>query len=211
MDRASAESMDEILEFWFGTLSGPHDVDRTKNRLWWGGGEAIDAEVRRRFGTLVRAACAGELDGWKGEARGALALVILLDQLTRNVFRGTAEAYAGDPRAVDVCTACIDDGRDRQLRWIERSFLYMPLMHAEDRATAERSLEVFEALSREIGAQPDIDHPDFLSSAKRHADIVLRFGRYPHRNELLGRPSTPEEEAFLASGGPTFGQAKKDS
>ena len=205
MERAAR--IEQVLTYWFGELSGPTDVDRSKNELWWEGGEAVDADIRERFGDLVGAACAGDLSGWTREPRGALALVILLDQFTRNVHRGTAEAFSGDARAVSIVDAAIASGHDRQLRFIERAFLYMPLMHAEDRVTAERSLAVFGALSSEISAL-GAELPDFVSSATQHADIVRQFGRYPHRNELLGRSTTDEERAFLDGGGPTFGQKK---
>lgn len=209
MDDQAQQHIESILDYWFGTLDGPDDVDRTKNGLWWNGGPEIDAEVSTRFGALVEAAVAGTLDAWCETPRGALALVILLDQFTRNVHRGSAQAYAGDPKAVQICSDAIARGHDRALRLIERSFFYMPLMHAEDTSTAERSLELFGALAQEITASSREGHPNFLSHAKQHADIVLRFGRYPHRNELLGREPRPEELEYLSSGGPTFGQSKR--
>lgn len=209
MDDRARRHIEDILEYWFGALDGPDDVDRSKNELWWKGGPKTDAEVKERFGALVEDAVAGRLDSWCETARGSLAVVILLDQFTRNVYRGTAQAYAGDHDAVRICRDAIAREHDRDLRLIERSFLYMPMMHAEDRDTAERSLARFEALAEEIAACSREDHPNFLSSAKTHAGIVTRFGRYPHRNELFGRESTPEELEFLGSGGPTFGQKKK--
>ncbi len=209
MDPQAPQHIESILDYWFGALDGPDDVDRSKNRLWWNGGPEIDAEVTTRFGALVEAAVAGTLDDWCETPRGALALVILLDQLTRNVHRGTAQAYAGDAKAVQICSDAIARGHDRALRLIERSFFYMPLMHAEDPGCAARSLSLFEALAQEITTCPREDHPNFLSHAKQHADIVTRFGRYPHRNELLEREPTPAELEFLSSGGPTFGQSKR--
>lgn len=209
MDAEARGHIEEILEYWFGVLDGPDDVDRSKNELWWKGGPETDAEVEARFGARVEDAVAGRLDGWCETARGALAVVILLDQLTRNVYRGTGQAYAGDGKALQICIDAIARAHDRELRLIERSFLYMPMMHAEDRDTAERSLATFESLAEEIAACSRDDHPNFLSSAKRHAEIVLRFGRYPHRNALLNRESTPEEREYLDAGGPTFGQTQK--
>ncbi len=199
--------IEDILRFWFGELQGDADVDRTKMKMWWMGGEAVDAEIEQRFGAKVAEALDGKLGGWAESPRGSLALVILLDQFTRNVGRGTARAFAGDRAALDVCVAAIDRGYDRQLRPIERSFLYMPMMHAEDRDVARRSITIFDELSKEIAAL-GIEYPDFRSHAVQHAEIVLRFGRFPHRNEVLGRTPTADESDFLASGGPSFGQKK---
>lgn len=201
-----------ILSFWFGTLEGPHDVDRSKKTLWWRGKPEIDAEVARRFGPLVEAAIDGHFEVWTATARGSLALVILLDQLARNVYRGTPRAFAGDTRALEVSRRARASGQDRDLRLIERAFLYMPMMHAEDVDAAQESIEAFEALSAEIRSGPGDAHPDFLSSARQHAQIVDRFGRYPHRNAVLGRSDTPDERAFLDEGGSRFGQRpRKDA
>lgn len=209
MDDAEHEQVEDILRYWFGELSGPNDIDTSKNALWWAGGEAIDAEIRERFGGLVARARAGELEHWARAPRSALALVILLDQFTRNLGRGTAEAFAGDAQALQVTQQALEDGHEQHLRPIERGFLCMPLMHAEDREAARRSLEIFERLSHDIAALGRDGHPDFHPSAVQHAEIVERFGRYPHRNELLGRETTEEEAAFLEGGGPSFGQRKK--
>jgi uncharacterized protein (DUF924 family) len=175
--------------------------------MWWMGGDAIDAEIRERFGTRVDEALAGKLGGWTDSPRGSLALVILLDQFTRNLGRGSAGAFAGDRAALQTCLSAIERGQDRHLRPIERAFLYMPMMHAEDRDMARRSIETFEQLSREVAVLGG-NYPDFRSHAVQHADIVLRFGRFPHRNEILGRTPSPDESEFLASGGPSFGQKK---
>ncbi|MCB9717980.1 MAG: DUF924 domain-containing protein [Myxococcales bacterium] len=209
VDDAERERVEAILEYWFGALEGPHDVDPSKNALWWAGGAAIDAEIRERFGELVTRARAGELDHWAESPRPALALVILLDQFTRNLGRGTAEAFAGDAAALRVTLRALERGFDQQLRPVERGFLCMPLMHAEDREMARRSLEVFARLAKEVAELGLEGHPDFHPSAVTHAEIVERFGRYPHRNPLLGREPTPEETAFLADGGPSFGQSKQ--
>jgi uncharacterized protein (DUF924 family) len=201
--------VEDILSFWFGDTSGPTGVDPDRTRLWWKGHPDDDRAIRDRFGEWVERARAGALDEWQDDPRGALALVILLDQFTRCLGRGTAEAFAGDARALAVCRQTRERGLDRRLTPIERSFLYMPMMHAEDPAVADQSVQAFESLSREIAALGKEGHPDFRRHAAQHADIVRRFGRYPHRNELLGRPSTAEEREFLDAGGPTFGQQKR--
>jgi uncharacterized protein (DUF924 family) len=206
---AEHEQIETILRYWFGALEGPSDLDRSKNALWWAGDEATDAEIRERFGSLVEQALAGRLSHWADSPRGALALIILLDQFTRNLGRGSAAAYAGDAMALELAEQAIARGHDQQLRPIERSFLYMPMMHAEDPAVALRSLEIYAALSKQIAALGVENYPDSRAHALAHAKIVLDFGRYPHRNELLGRTSTPEELAYMADGAPTFGQTKR--
>ncbi|KIG13819.1 putative transmembrane protein [Enhygromyxa salina] len=209
MTETEREQVETILRYWFGELDGPADIDRSKNALWWAGDPATDADIRARFGELVTQATRGALGHWADSPRGALALIILLDQFTRNLGRGTGDAYLGDAMALEVCEQAIAAGLDKQLRPIERSFMYMPMMHAEDVAVARRSLEVYTELSSDIAALGVEGYPDSRAHAVTHANIVLQFGRYPHRNELLGRTSSPEELAFMADGGPTFGQTKR--
>ena len=205
-DNRAAES---VLDFWFGPLSGDLDFPTDRKELWWMGGEEADRNIRDRFGELVGEAVSGGLLEWEGAPRSRLALIILLDQFQRSLGRGTAEAFLGDARALSVCLEGIDLGHDEPLRPVERSFFYMPLIHSEDAHMARRCLEVFGTLSDEIASCGVEGHPDFLSHAQMHADIVLRFGRYPHRNEILSREPTPQEEAYLQEGGHTFGQTKK--
>jgi uncharacterized protein (DUF924 family) len=209
MTDADREQIDTILRYWFGELDGPTAIDRSKNALWWAGDEATDNDIRERFGGLVAQACAGALSHWTESPRGALALVILLDQFTRNLGRGSADAYVGDARALEISEQMIASGQDKQLRPIERSFLYMPMMHAEDRDVAQRSVDTYAELSKAIAALGVEGYPDSHGHALTHAKIVLQFGRYPHRNELLGRESTADELAFMADGGPSFGQKKR--
>jgi len=200
---------EEILEFWFGVLDTPNDFPGDRSALWWGADPGVDREITERFGALARQARTGELDAWRETARGTLALVIVLDQFSRNIWRGTPEAFAGDTLAASVCQRAIESGLDSALRPIERAFLYMPLMHAEERSLARRCVACFEKLSSEIQQNYPTGYPDFLPHARQHAEIVERFGRYPHRNELLGRATTPEEQAFLGAGGPNFGQRRR--
>ena len=203
------ESIEGVLEYWFGPLQGEFEYPADRKALWWGGDDTVDRQIRERFGTLVERALAGGLVEWTEAARGRLAFIILLDQFQRSLGRGTPRAFAGDPRALATCLEGIDRGHDLELRPIERSFFYMPLVHAEDRRMAHRCLEVFDALSGEIARSGVEGHPDFLTHAKMHADVVLRFGRFPHRNDVLSRAATPEEQRFLAEGGARFGQTKK--
>lgn len=197
---------DAILDYWFGdSLNDPKRID-ARNRFWFQAGKRQDQEIRERFGAAVEAAAAGELDDWAERPRAALALILLLDQFTRNLYRGQREAFAGDPKAQQVCLAGIERGLDRKLAPVERVFFYMPLEHAEDCALQDRSLAVFKALAREA---PEAQRPTFdvfVKHAREHRETVHRFGRFPHRNGVLGREPTPEEDAYLGDGGKRYGQ-----
>ena len=171
----------EILAFW--REAGP---DR-----WYRRDDAFDAEVCRRFLGLWQSAAAGELASWETSDDGALALVIVLDQFPRNLFRGDARTYASDAPAREVARRAIERGADTRVDPTLREFLYLPFMHSEHLADQLRCIE----LSRTAG------HAENLKWAEHHADIIRRFGRFPHRNSLLGRASTPEEQAFLDQGG----------
>jgi uncharacterized protein (DUF924 family) len=181
----------EILEFWLGPEAGRTAPEESITRQWFGGGAALDDTLRERFGEAVEQALAGELDGWSATPTGRVALVILLDQFTRNLFRGQGRAFAGDARALSLAVAAVEAGEDAELAPAERYFLYMPFMHAEDAAAQARSVELFEALVRDA---PGLDG---RSWARRHQVVVDRFGRFPSRNAALGRETTPEERAFL--------------
>jgi len=182
----------DVLAFWFGA---PPLAPRAE---WFRKDAAFDAAVRDRFGVAVAAACAGAYGEWCASPQGALARIILLDQFTRNVHRGTAAAFSGDARALATADDAVARGFDGALAPIERQFLYLPFEHAEDAAMQARSLALFGALADETGlASP-------LEWAQKHADIIRRFGRYPHRNALLGRASTPDEIAYLETPGAGF-------
>jgi uncharacterized protein (DUF924 family) len=186
----------EIVEFWFGVPGTPEHG--RKRDIWFRKDPAFDATIGARFGEAVGIALAGGFGAWCATAEGALARVLLLDQFTRNMFRDTPRAFAGDERALATAQDAIARGLDRELDPLGRWFLYMPFEHAEDMAMQRRSLELFGALSAEMA------DPVALEWAQKHADVVFRFGRYPHRNAILGRASSPEEEAFLAQPGSRF-------
>ena len=171
----------EILAFWRD--AGP---DR-----WYTRDDAFDAEVRRRYLELWRKAAAGELSSWERSDDGALALVIVLDQFPRNLFRDDARTYASDRLAREVAHRAVERGVDARIDGALREFLYLPFMHSEHLADQLRCIE----LSRAAG------HTESLKWAEHHADIIRRFGRFPHRNGLLGRATTPDEQAFLDQGG----------
>jgi uncharacterized protein (DUF924 family) len=182
----------EILDFWFG------EPPLGERDFWFHKDPAFDAAIRDRFGATIAAARAGAFGEWCHDPHGALARVIVLDQFTRNVYRGTPDAFSGDERARATSEDAINQGFDRRLAPHERWFLYLPFVHSEDQAVQEGSVALFSALATETG----LDSP--LQWAKRHADVIRRFGRFPHRNAILGRASTPGELAFLATPGSTF-------
>ena len=157
--------------------------------------EAFDQEVRRALLPLYEQAAAGRLDHWQESANGALALVILLDQVPRNLFRGEPRAFATDARALAVTKRALAEGLDRKLRQVGRVFLYLPLEHCEDLADQEYCVQLIGALD---------ENPDWADYARRHRDVIARFGRFPHRNAVLGRETTPEEAAFLQEPGSSF-------
>lgn len=187
-------SPEDVTDFWFrGTAE-------ERNRRWWGKDAAVDAEIERRFGAHVDRAAAGAFDTWMTEPSSCLALVLLLDQVSRTIHRGDPRSWAYDAKAREVVTHALAAGHDQAFdepAW--RTFLYMPLMHSESLADQERCMELFTALAE---SAPSV--AGNLDFAKQHRDIVARFGRFPHRNAILGRESTPEESAFLEQPGSSF-------
>ena len=183
---------ESVLEFWFGPR--PHGT----RGEWFRKDPDFDAAIRTRFGAAVEAALGGAFREWTATPHGSLARVILLDQFTRNIFRDTARAFAGDAAALEDATRAIDGGFDRELDRYERWFLYLPFEHAEYWTAQEKSLELFGRLAEETGDRSPLEW------AEKHAEVIRRFGRYPHRNAILGRPSTPQEIAFLAEPGSSF-------
>ena len=194
-----------ILDFWFGdglTLGWPSD-DRSK--LWWGGGKDLDEQISTQFGPQVRSALAGELQSWQSAPLSSLALVILLDQFTRNLFRGRAQAFSGDLQAQSVVVEALNRGVDQLLPWVGRVFFYMPLMHAENLAHQTVCVQRF---TQVLADAPEALKPKIegnLKFAVEHRDIIAKFGRFPHRNKAMGRLSSPAEGEFLKTG-PRYGQ-----
>ncbi|MFO7982052.1 MAG: DUF924 family protein [Desulfuromonadales bacterium] len=193
----------EILQFWFGSdTTGV--IPRERLKFWFGGDRQTDRLIRERFSEHLAAAVEGRLDFWEQEPGGRLALILLLDQFPRNIFRGTPSAYAYDERALQVTLDGLGQGQDRNLALVERAFMYMPLEHAEDMEMQKRSVNLFEQLLEEALPEQKPVFETFADYARRHRDIIARFGRFPHRNEVLGRTSTPEETAFLREPGSRF-------
>jgi uncharacterized protein (DUF924 family) len=196
----------EILAFWLGDLDPEGLASPAKRERWWKKDPAFDDEIRRRFGAEHAAVAAGRREAWRATPRGRVAEVVVLDQFSRNLFRDTAKMYAWDATALELAGRSIALGDESALETDERAFLYMPWMHSESLRDQERCLELFESLARSrTGAARDRIEGN-LRFAQAHRDVIARFGRFPHRNAVLGRASTAEESAWLDDGGERFGQ-----
>jgi uncharacterized protein (DUF924 family) len=186
----------DVLDFWFLPAGAAgHDARR---QVWFRKDPAFDAEIRARFGAAVALALDGGLQEWDG-TDGALARILLLDQFTRNMDRANARAFAGDALALAAARKLVDAGADLELSPWRRAFVYMPIEHAEDLDAQEQSVALFARLHAEAPATAGM-----LDFARRHRDVIARFKRFPHRNALLNRPSTPQETAWLAMPGSRF-------
>ena len=195
----------DVLHFWLEDGLELGWPSRSLSALWFGGGDALDQAIRDRFGPLVHQAVDGALTDWEAVPLNRLALVLLLDQFTRNVYRGQARAFAGDGRAQALALDALNRRLDAGLPLAGRVFMAMPLMHAEDLAVQHRCVACFEALL--AGAPPDraADLQGHLDAAREHRDIIAGFGRFPHRNAALGRTTSAAELAYLTKG-KRFGQ-----
>jgi len=193
-----------LLDWWFGSADKPAEIVAEKGGLWFGKRDSQDLEARMRFGDQVEQALAGGLTEWAQRPQGWLALVLLLDQLPRMIFRDTPKAFAGDLRAQALVAQGIAADFDRQLPGMQRTFIYLVFEHCENLAVQNEAISRFAAL---LAEQPEVDQAVFagqLDYAERHQKVIARFGRFPHRNEILGRESTPEELAFLREPGSRF-------
>ncbi len=199
--------IDAILRFWFRdeALSAPQ-IDQRMD-VWFGEDPSFDRDIERRFTKDIELASAGELDHWAAEPRGRLALILLLDQFRRNVYRGRAEAFTRDGAALRLCIEGAMEGLDRDLSAIERVFFYMPLQHAESRRIQAKAVDLYGKLANAVSPAYRETFSTIAQFAELHRDIIDQFGRFPHRNRLLGRENTAEEEEFLADEDtPDFGQ-----
>jgi uncharacterized protein (DUF924 family) len=188
---------DEVLAYWFGE-------GEEFQKFWFGQSDETDKHIKSEFGADVEKALKGEHDEWAHTARGRLALIILLDQMTRNIFRGTPRAFAGDPKALALAKEGLDRGMDKGLGIFERLFFRMPLMHSEVLADQDACVRTMKALESECAAEHKKAVESSSDYAVRHRDIVARFGRFPHRNKIVGRESTAEETEFLKQPGSGF-------
>jgi uncharacterized protein (DUF924 family) len=187
---------EDVLHFWFA--GNPADATMAAHeRRWFGVDPAFDHAIRDRFGDTLRITAKGELGCWACDPKGRLALIIVADQLSRNAFRGSAEAYALDAYAVELCRAGVELAHDRALTPIERIFFYLPLLHSERLSDQRSGVELFQLLSHDVVGREARDVRAWLRLACRHRRIIGGFGRFPHRNLVLGRETTPMERAFL--------------
>jgi uncharacterized protein (DUF924 family) len=195
--------IDDVLAFWFGP--DPSRPSQETMQRWFAGGTAFDAQIRDRFAELHAQAVAGELQDWLGTARGELALVIVLDQFSRHLYRNDPRAFAQDSRALAIARNLYLHERADELTPIQRMFVLLPFEHAEDASAQRECVAEFEKLVAANPADPNAKMlENGLDYAKQHAVIIERFGRFPHRNEVLGRESTPDERAFLQQPGSRF-------
>ncbi len=193
-----------VLDFWFGSIADDTATAQTQRKLWWSKDATVDADMRTRFSALVNAAAAGDHDDWAATPRGQLALILLFDQFPRNIYRDTPQAFAFDARALQLAHDLITAGADKTLRRIERVFCYLPLEHAESIEMQDRSVERFTALAADAPEHERNTFTGYVDYALRHRDVIARFGRFPHRNRILGRTSTPDETEFLKQPGSSF-------
>lgn len=193
-------TVEDVLGFWFGAAPAANAAELgVKFKRWYMGGPDEDTAIRARFAETVEQALAGELHGWTATPRGRLALILLLDQMTRSLYRGAARAFAGDARAQRLAVEMLEDGSAVGLHYEERHFVYMPLLHAEDATLLERYNDLF---PRSVETLPEWARPlfaDGLEQGEKYREVFRRFGRFPHRNAALGRTSTPDEVEFLAT------------
>lgn len=187
----------DVLDFWFGVEGSATDGRRRAE--WFRKSDAFDTEIASRFGHCIERALRGELAFWTSTPHGALALVLVLDQLTRNAFRETPRSFAGDAQALALASAVVGSAQDLALSMIQRPFVYLPFEHAEGIGMQDESVRLMTRL-----VEVDPDSRDLLDYAARHREVIARFGRFPHRNAILGRQSTAEEVAFLTQLGSRF-------
>ncbi len=194
-----------ILDFWFGEIKDGLTVE-DRNKFWFMPNADVDSTIRDKFEDLVRQAGSEKLKNWQSTARGSLALIILLDQFTRNIYRGFSEAFKYDSLARTICTEGIKNGIDKKLEIIERCFYYLPLEHSENLEDQDRCVKLFEELLVRVDKSKITLIKNSLDYAVLHRSIIEEFGRFPHRNKILNRESTKQELDFLLKQGNKFGQ-----
>lgn len=203
--------IDEILSFWF--MEKEQSAPKIDARMddWFGDNRDFDAEIASRFSNDVERAAAGELDHWARDAKGRLALILLLDQFRRNIFRNTPDAFTGDEAALRFCVDGARQKMDLTLPPVQRIFFYMPMQHAESPKVQKKSRQMYRRLADSVSETEQETFDTTAHFADLHADIIDQFGRFPHRNRILGRDNTPEEEEYLHGDAPTFGQGETDT
>lgn len=198
------KSVSDVLTFWFGKLDKNGFATPEASQRWSIKDPAFDDEIRENYEALYQDIVAGKKEDWLKTSDGLVAYVVVIDQLSRNMYRDTAKMYASDEQALTVALKAIDEGRDKNAIFAHRNFLYMPLMHAEDVALQDQCVALYSEWSTEVEGELKADVEKRIGFAIRHRDIVARFGRFPHRNTIVGRPSTAEELEFLTQPGSSF-------
>ena len=198
------ETIESVLEFWFGRGQSATEIAEQKSPLWWSKNEQMDREITRRFTATTEAAADGKLGDWAETPRGLLALIISTDQFPRNMYRNTPAAFSRDPLALALAQTAVDSGATQRLTPIQRVFAYLPFEHSEEPPEQQRSVALYQALAASVDATETDLFNDYCEFARKHQEIIQRFGRFPHRNEILGRVSSDEEVAFLAEPGSSF-------
>jgi uncharacterized protein (DUF924 family) len=207
MDNVAQEKrIDKILNFWFGNLKDNEIPSEECRRIWWIKDDENDKKIKDYFENDLALAIKGESEAWELTPRGTLALILLLDQFSRNIYRDTRRAFSQDQKAIEISISGIEKGFDTKLHPAQRIFFYMPLIHSEDIGMQEKSIECYLNLKELVLTPPPLANmvSGSCDFAKRHYAIIKRFGRYPHRNRILGRESTPEEVKFLSEPGSSF-------
>lgn len=196
---------EQVLLTWFADEATGR-LDLPQGKRWFRGGDALDKELKARFSSTIEAAASGQLDHWLQEPDSTLALIVLLDQFTRNIHRGTAAAFAYDAQALAACEHALDHGYDKSLPLTQRVFMYLPLEHDESMKSQERSVALYQQLVNEAPEDRQEFARNTLDYAQQHYQIIEQFGRYPYRNAVLGRTNTPEEAQWLSEQNTRFGQ-----
>ena len=200
-------SIDDVLAFWFGAAGDSTTVAARQSALWWSKNSSLDADVKTRFGATIAAASSNQLDDWADTPEGMLALILLFDQLPRNSYRDTPQAFVFDALAQQCCHLGLALGFDQQLSLLQRVFFYLPLEHAEDPDDQDLAVHLLDTLASNVAKQEPAAKAifdNFANYGRRHQHLIQRFGRFPHRNLILARPSTAEEVAFLREPGSSF-------
>lgn len=199
------DRVDEILKYWFGHVEQTIIPSPHRNEVWFGGKKEFDDEIKAQFEQDVKNAIEGKYQAWEEDPRGTLALIILLDQFPRHIYRGLPQAYAQEQKALDLCLQGVQKEYDHALSLMERVFFYFPLMHSENLEMQATSVRAFQILVNLAFPETRGIFEDFLNHALMHYDVIKRFGRFPQRNMILGRPYTSEEQEFLKNGNPGQG------
>ena len=196
----------DVIDYWLGDAETDPSAVRDRSKLWYGSSTEIDNQIRQNFGDALALAERGKLQQWLESPSGQLSLIILLDQFSRNLYRGSRDAWKNDARALDIATRCVDNNDHQGLSLFGRVFLYHPFHHAESTMAQEKAIFLFDELYRDAPPEWHSSLKGYVDFARSHRDIIRRFGRFPHRNKTLGRQSAAEEDEYLKESSSTYGQ-----